>query len=248
MKNQKVLRSIKNKSFFSSLCVLCVLCGQSRAQDHSKFDTILKAAVKDERVDYPLIKAQYYSQLQAYLDMLAEAKPSAVPREDQLAYYINLYNATMIKVVIDRDPAKFKPSDNDYAVFKDKIVRTEGKTISLNELENDIVRKQYNDPRIHAALVCAALSCPPILNRAYRGDDLDAVLTENVKRWLSDPNRNEIDTAGRKLKLSKIFDWYNPDFGGPGKVAEFVAKYTGKDVGGYAVEFKEYDWTLNKTK
>jgi hypothetical protein len=154
----------------------------------------------------------------------------------------------MIKAVIDRDPARFKPSDNDFAVFQDKLVRTEGKTMSLNELENDVIRKQFNDPRIHAALVCAALSCPPILNRAYSEADLDQVLTENVQRWIKDPKRNQIDLKNRKLKLSKIFDWYKEDFGGAGKVGEFVSKFAGEDVSKFAVEFKDYDWTLNRTE
>jgi hypothetical protein len=199
-------------------------------------------------VNYALIRDQYAAPLSAYLEMLAEAKPSTASRDEQLAYYINLYNATMIKAVVDRDPSRFKPSDNDFAVFKDKLVRTEGRTISLNDLENEVIRKQFNDPRIHAALNCAAVSCPPILNRAYRADDLDAVLTENVRQWLGDPNRNEVDSSGRVLRLSRIFDWYAVDFGGPSRVADFVAKYIGKDVRGYAVEFKEYDWTLNKSE
>jgi len=214
--------------------------------DHSKFDAILKGVVVNERVDYTKVKANHLDALDSYLAMLAEAKPSSASREEQLAYYINLYNATMIKAVLDRGPETFKPSDNDFAVFKEKLVRTEGKTISLNELENDIIRKQFNDPRIHAALVCAAVSCPPIIDRAYRGDDLDQVLTANMKRWINDPKRNEIDPAAKTLKLSKLFDWYNPDFGGPGKVAEFVQKYVDQNVAGFKVEFKEYDWTLNR--
>jgi hypothetical protein len=177
--------------------------------------------------------------------MTAEADPSTAPRDDQLAFYINVYNATMIQAVIDRNPATFKPSDNDFGVFKEKLVRLREGTFSLNGLENDIIRKRFNDPRIHAALVCAAVSCPPILPRAYSGSDLDATLDANVRRWLNDPKRNQIDRAGRKLRLSKIFDWYAADFGGKENVAAYVAKYVGEDVKGFAVEFLEYDWTLN---
>jgi hypothetical protein len=224
------------------------LCSSvANAADHSKLDEILKSCVADERVDYATIKAQYLPQLNQYLAMTAEANPSAAGRDEQLAFYINVYNATMIKAVIDRDPAKFKPSDNDFGVFKEKLVRLREGSFSLNELENDIIRKRFNDPRIHAALVCAAVSCPPIIPRAYSETDLNQVLDENVKRWLSNPKRNQIDTSARKMKLSKIFDWYNADFGGKDKVAAWVAKAVGDPaVANYSVEFLEYDWTLNK--
>ncbi|MDW8263555.1 MAG: DUF547 domain-containing protein [Phycisphaerales bacterium] len=213
--------------------------------DHTQFDAILREVVRGERVDYQKIKSDHLPALRSYLAMLAEARPSDASRAEQLAFYINLYNATMIQAVIDRDPTKFKPSDNDFAVFKEKLVRAEGRTLSLNELENDVIRPRFNDPRVHAALVCAAVSCPPILNRAYRADDLDQVLTENVRRWLNDPKRNEIDEANRTLRLSRIFEWYAPDFGGAGKLADFVSLYLGRDVRGFAIEFKEYDWSLN---
>ena len=90
----------------------------------------------------------------------------------------------------------------------------DGDNISLNHLEHEIIRKQFKDPRIHVALVCAAKSCPPLLNRAYRADDLDKVLDENMKRFVTDASRNQIDDEKRELRLSKIFEWYPADFGG----------------------------------
>jgi hypothetical protein len=215
--------------------------------DHSKLDEILKNCVAEERVDYARIKSQYLPQLNQYLEMTAEANPSAAGRDEQLAFYINVYNATMIKAVIDRDHAKFRPSDNDFAVFKEKLVKLREGEFSLNELENDIIRKRFNDPRIHAALVCAAVSCPPILARAYSERDLDQTLDDNVRRWLADPTRNQIDRANRKLKLSKIFDWYAEDFGGKEKVAAWVAGHLGDpSLSKWAVDYLEYDWTLNR--
>lgn len=230
-------------------CLICVhLCSSVvAAGDHSALDEILRNCVAEERVDYARIKSEYLPQLNQYLAMTAEANPSAAGRDEQLAFYINVYNATMIKAVIDRDPSKFKPSDNDFAVFKEKLVQLREGTFSLNELENGIIRKRFNDPRIHAALVCAAVSCPPILARAYSERDLDQTLEDNVRRWLADPTRNQIDRANRRLKLSKIFDWYAEDFGGKEKVAAWVAGQLGDpSLSKWSVDYLDYDWTLNR--
>jgi hypothetical protein len=237
---------------FKTLAVLLIglhLCSSvaHASVDHSAFDAIAKDVVADERVDYQKVKAQHAAHLQQYLDAMATVDVTALPKDEHLAYYINLYNATMMKAVVDRNHATFKPSDNDFAVFKEPLVRLKGETVSLNDLENEIIRKQFNDPRVHAALNCAAVSCPPIIDRAYRAEDLDQVLDENVKKWLSDPNRNKIDKKSKKLRLSKIFDWYAADFGGKDKVAAWVAEKTGDPaVAKFQVEYIEYDWTLNK--
>ncbi|HRK31668.1 MAG TPA: DUF547 domain-containing protein [Tepidisphaeraceae bacterium] len=229
------------------LCMAWLLSTPAQAApDHSTFDGILQAVVRDERVDYEKVKSDHLPVLNAYLDHLARGKPAETTRDELLAFYINLYNATMIKAVVDRGGSAFRPSDNDFAVFKEPLVRIDGKLLSLNALENDVIRKEFSDPRIHAALVCAAVSCPPILSRAYRADDLDDVLTANTKRWLNDKNRNEIDRPSKTLKLSRIFDWYNIDFGGSEKLVEYVQQYVDEDVANFKVEFKEYDWTLNK--
>lgn len=233
---------------FVSLLLARVASAETGPLNHKPFDDILRDTVVAERVDYLKLQQKHAASLENYLNMLASKDLTQLPRDEQLAAYINLYNATMIKAVLDRDPKTFKPSGNDFSVFKERLVRLSGQTISLNDLENDIVRKQFKDPRIHAALVCGALSCPPILNRAYRADDLDQVLTDNVKRWLNDPARNAFDADNKKLKLSMIFNWYADDFGGKDKVADFVTKYGGRDATGFAVEFQEYDWSLNRSR
>lgn len=216
--------------------------------DHSAFDAILKASVKDERVDYDAIKKDHLQQLNAYLDTLAKVDPSKLDKNDQLAYYINLYNATMIKAIVDRMKPGYSTSNDGYAVFKEPLVRSNGKAMSLDELENKVIRPTFKDPRIHVALVCGARSCPPILPRAYEGKDLDATLDQNMKNFVADKFRNPIDDGGKTLKLSHIFDWYADDFGGKQNVPAFVGKIAGKDYSGYKVEFVDYSWDLNVAK
>jgi hypothetical protein len=237
---------------YAFLCVSVSLCHTSSARadtvDHSAFDAILKATVKDQRVDYNAVKKAHLPALNAYLDTLAKVDPSKLDRNEQLAYDINLYNATMIRAITDRLRPGYSPSEKDYGIFKEPLVRTGGKTISLNDLENNVIRPTFKDPRIHVALVCGARSCPPLLARAYTADDLDATLDQNMKNFVMDTFRNPIDDKTKTLKLSHIFDWYADDFGGKQGVPAFVGKYAGKDYSGYKVDFVDYSWDLNITK
>lgn len=214
---------------------------------HAAFDAILRERVKDGLVDYAAIKQHDVAKLNDYLDSLAKVDVEKLNRDEQLAYYINLYNATMIRAVVDRLRDGYSPAENDFGVFKEKLVRLAGgKLVSLNDLEHEIVRKQFKDPRTHVALVCAARSCPPLLSRAYRAEDLDKTLDENVRRFVNDPSRNQIDDAKKELRLSKIFEWYAEDFGGKAGVTRYLEKILEKDLAKYRVSFIEYDWTLNK--
>jgi hypothetical protein len=217
------------------------------AADRDAFDAILRQRVSgDGLVDYAAIRDHDAAKLTAYLDELAGVDVGRLAHDAKLAHYLNLYNATMIKAVIDRLRDGYSPAENDFAVFKEPLVRLAGgKAVSLNHLEHEIIRKQFNEPRIHVALVCAAKSCPPLLNRAYRADDLDKVLEQNMKRFVTNAARNQIDDAKRELRLSKIFEWYAEDFGGNDAVRAYITKYAGKDVAGYRVSYLEYDWQLN---
>lgn len=231
---------------------LLFLAGPEHADppDHSRFDQILAECVKDECVDYNLISTKYRLALFNYLASMNGVDPARLRPKDQLAYYINVYNATMLHNVVQRRDrfGDWTPADDDFAVFRQPLVHIGARQLSLNELENDIIRPTFKDARIHVALVCGARSCPPLLNRAYGGDDLDEVLDANMKRFLNDRSRNAIDDQKKELKLSRIFDWYADDFGGRDGVVGYVSKYAGKDFGGYSVSFSDYSWELNELK
>ncbi len=211
------------------------------------FGALLEKNVGTGTVDYVNIEKNHKIELRTILDAYAQVDPASLGEKPRLAYYINLYNATMIQAVVDRyNNGDFKPSDDDFKVFKDPIVRTKAGPTSLNVLENGLIRKQFGDPRIHAALVCAAASCPELIPTAYTADNLDQLLDANVKKWLSDPNRNVIDATNKTLKLSSIFNWYAVDFGGKDNLPKWVGEKLGKDLSGYRIEFLDYDWALNK--
>jgi len=213
--------------------------------DHSIFDTMLQANVRDERVDYLNIRKNYWPQLIAYLDTLAKVDPTTLSRDQQLALYINLYNASMIRAMIERFRVDYTPSDSLYRVFKEKFVRINHQTITLDHLEHKIIRPTFKDPRVHAALVCAAHSCPPLLDRAYVAEHLDATLDKKMRDFINDATRNRIETDQRTLRLSKIFDWYADDFGGKSKLVDYISTYLQSDVTGFRVKFLSYSWKLN---
>lgn len=217
---------------------------EPEANLHAPFDALLRRHVRDERVDYLTWRDHDADELARYLDRLAAVEPAKLGRDERLAFYINLYNATMIGAVLRRVDATYSPSANDWSVFDEKLVRVAGRELSLDQLEHEIVRKEFGDPRIHVALVCAAESCPPLLPRAYRGDDLDEVLEANMRRFVRDPRRNRIERD--PLELSKLFEWYAADFGGAEAVPAWVARYAGNpELAEREVEFIEYSWTLN---
>ena len=218
---------------------------ESLQVDHARFDAILKATVAAERIDYTAVANHHRDDLGAYLGSLESVDPQALERRERLAFYINLYNATVIDAVVRRQRPGYSPSEDEFKLFDEPLVRLDGKRVSLNHLEHEIVRREFDDPRIHAALVCAAVSCPPLLPRAYRAKDLDTVLEGNMRRFVNDPTRNRIDVASRRLELSSIFEWYAADFGGPEGLAGYVDRYTKADVRDFAVSHLPYSWELN---
>jgi len=213
--------------------------------DHADLDAILRAIVRGESVDYGALGRHHLAPLDAYLTRIAAIDPEPLPRGERIALYLNAYNATVLCAVAQRYKPGYRPDADSFRLFDEPLVRLHGKTMSLNDLEHRELRSHFDEPRVHAALVCAARSCPPLLPRAYTGADLDRTLDENMRRFVRDPARNEIDLAARTLRLSRIFEWYIRDFGGPERLAAYVERYAGRDVAGFAVEFLPYSWELN---
>ena len=214
---------------------------------HRPFDILLRKHVTEQRVDYLTWRddADDRTALASYLEALAVAEIDEWPEADRLAFYINLYNATMIHTILDRVDATYSTSDAEFGVFKEPLVALGGdQKVTLDHLEHGLVRKQFKEPRIHVALVCGARSCPPLIARAYRGDDLDRTLEANMRAFVNSGERNVIGDEG--MELSKIFEWFADDFGGAAAVPNYVDRYVdGRDVSKLPVEFLEYSWVLN---
>lgn len=214
---------------------------------HARFDAVLKAHVAEGRVDYKALKAAP-EELDAYLDELAampEAQFKAWPESSQIAFLVNLYNAATLKLIVDHYPVK---SIKDIgSLFKgpwdQPVVRLFGQTITLNNLEHDNLRKDYHEPRLHMALVCAAKGCPPLRSEAYVGERLDEQLTDQSRIYLASPTGLVLNRAKNEAHISSIFKWYGKDFP---SVPAFVARYSGHNVDGLKIRYLDYDWSLNE--
>jgi hypothetical protein len=235
------------------------------AFDHSDFSAVLRDVV-DERgyVDYAAFAHRNSlprAALDAYLGRLAATDPSNLSNDDRLAFLLNAYNAYTLKLIVDNYPVEsirdvvggaFVPLVN--TPFKVEFVTIGGEVTTLDDVEHGTIRKEFDEPRIHFALVCAALSCPPLRDEAYTGDRLDQQLDEQARRFLSNDAKNRVPLDDDAIGLSKIFSWFKSDFGGNDRALQvFLAPYFHGDVrskleqSAYDVDFLPYDWSLNDT-
>jgi hypothetical protein len=214
------------------------------------------------RVDYADF-ARDREALRAYLRSLAQVTPgelAALPRADQMAFWINAYNAATIELVLGEYPQH--ASIRDYgslfrSAWQRRFVSLLGETLTLDEIEHERLRgaRGFGEPRVHFALNCASLGCPMLREEAYTGARLEAQLEAQALRFLSDASRNRYDPSTHTLALSQIFRWYAQDFAN-GDVQRFLARYATAlgapraelEVGRCRVVFLEYDWRLNDVR
>lgn len=220
--------------------------------DHGAFNEVLVRHVRDGLVDYAELKATR-GPLDGYLDDMG-AVPEQVFRqwgEDvQLAFLINLYNAATLQLIIDHYPVKSIKSIGSFfkGPWSQEVVTLFGKQITLDTLEHEIIRKDYDEPRIHFVLVCAAMGCPPLRAEAYRGATLDEQLDAQTRVFLNDAAKNRVDHEQKTLHLSPIFKWYGDDFRTETTtLQDFVAPYMdgATAITDYDIAFTDYDWSLN---
>ena len=239
--------------------------------DHTEFSDVLAPVVVGSQVDYAKLAADD-ARLRAYLDRLAATDIAAVTgasQDEQLAFWINSYNACMLKRVIEHYPIKkaggFHGLKNraagrpENSVWQIKDVFTgdhcvvAGEERSQDEIEHEIIRPM-GDPRIHLAVNCAAWSCPPLIDRAYLPETLQEQLDERVRSFMADAEHFDVTTEGDRatVRVNKVLDWFKEDFGGNNEgVKAFFAEF----ADGHQrealldpetkVEFFDYDWTLN---
>jgi len=218
------------------------------APNHSSFDVVLKKIVRKDRVDYKIVSKSYMSALADYLVAMAKVDHKKLKKNDRFAFYINVYNATVIHSVANRykSGGGYSVSEKKFKLFSEKLVKLNDGVVSLDYLEKTMAWNAFHDPRMHVAFVCAARSCPPILTTAYLGKDLDKVLNASMKMFVSgDPSRNQIDVKKKTAKLSELFTWYADDFGGSAQVLKYIDKYHPESIVGFKINYLKYDWTLN---
>lgn len=229
---------------------------EDRDNIHRPFDIILQLYVQGTRFDYQSLheNSEDLQRLSEYIDTLGTVNTVDLTRDDALAFWINLYNAATLELILQPYPVEsIKDLGNLFkSVWKRKVVTValHGE-LSLDEIEHDIILRQFDDPRIHFALNCASIGCPPLQRRAYIGSTLDAQLDQAVQSTLD--HEQWLKVTEEQIEVTKIFDWYKDDFTSGGSMQEFIARYR-KDLRKILleeqrkIEFMDYDWKLNRVE
>lgn len=231
--------------------------GGSATFDHGLFDEILQAHVVLEEggVDYAGLKEDE-GKLDEYLASLAEAPLEELTESEQLALLINAYNGYTLKLILENYPGISSIQDLSNPWTTERYV-VGGHTLSLDQIEHNIIRPLYKDPRIHFVVNCAAKDCPYLADEALTGERLEEQLEERTRAILQDSNFVRVE--GNRLHFTRIMHWYGDDFvnsdfkGAQATVAAYIAGYATDEVrrfieaanGDPATRAMEYDWTLN---
>jgi hypothetical protein len=230
-----------------------------RTSDHGAWDRFLQAYLDARhpsgihRLDYARVTSEDRRALEAYLQRLQAVSISTHNRAEQLAYWVNLYNAATVKLVLDRYPVasirQIKSGLLSSGPWDQKLLAVEGERLSLNDIEHRILRPIWRDPRIHYAVNCASLGCPNLAPVAYTAENVDRLLTEGAVAFVNHP-RGAALRRGR-LHVSSIYEWFQDDFGGSrAGVLQHLRHYARGDLA-RALEAYDgplsdsYDWNLN---
>lgn len=249
--------------------------------DYSNYDTVLKKFVNEKAmVNYSKLKAQRH-QLDAFAASLGRLSRQTYEQwneKHKIAFWLNAYNGLTLKSIIDNYPIKSswlksriwpRNSIRQISGVWDKITfNVMGKKLTLEHIEHEILRKKFDEPRIHMAMVCAAMGCPPLRGEPYIGDKLDEQLDDQTRRFLNNPEKFKINSIKNTLYLSEIFKWFSEDFVGKygskrkigrndkemSAVLNFIARHLNDAqkkyvlAGKYEIKYIGYDWSLNEQR
>ncbi len=213
----------------------------------AEYTEILSTYVNEQGVDYarlhqsPADLAKLDTAAQYYAD-------SAIPKDtkEALCWHLNAYNVWILKKIMDKYPTKGPISGTDKLFFHKKQITIAGRKTSFDHLEQKVIRPVYKESRIHFALNCASVSCPPLRNEPFRAEVLDAQLNEQAYKFINS-NPLAVSLSDTTANISKIFDWYAVDFGGHDKLVTWLNFYRQPKLAETTnVEFQKYDWSLNQ--
>jgi hypothetical protein len=228
--------------------------------DHASWDRLLKAYIRPEvtgvsRVAYGEVTAADRTALDEYLARLSTTGVSRLNRPEQLAYWINLYNALTVQIVLAHYPVAsirdvdISPGLFDVGPWDKKAITVEGEQLSLNDVEHRILRPIWRDPRIHYGVNCASIGCPNLQSEAFTGRNVDGLLNLGARQYVNHPRGVSVD--GGKLMVSSIYVWFRTDFGGTDAgVVAHLRRYAepalvSRLAGIEAISGDRYDWHLN---
>lgn len=244
--------------------MLVIISGQTHSQQHKLLNSILSKYVKNGFVDYKSLKSD--KRLNDYLNQIKNTKSDRLNLNEKFAFWINAYNAFTLQVICENYPIE---SINELhtggriighilgkTVWDKEFITINDKKFSFNDIEHKILRKM-NEPRIHFAIVCASISCPALSNEAFEAERINEQLQAQAIEFINDKSRNSFDTKNRKAYLSKIFDWFDEDFGDSEEevliyISQFLSDNIRNDIKNniskWKISYNEYNWNLNEIK
>ena len=229
--------------------------------DHGPWASLLARYVRVasdgvNRFDYAKVTAEDRALLQRYLDQLANVPISQCNAQQQMAYWINLYNALTVKVILDHFPVQsIRDIDISPGLFADgpwgrKLIQIEGEAVSLDDIEHRILRPIWKDPRVHYALNCASIGCPNLAVTAFSAKDIEQQLDAAAMAFVNHPRA--VAVSGDTATVSSIYEWFKPDFGGDDRsVLSHLKQYANAQLrtklqAVTRIRDHHYDWALNK--
>lgn len=227
------------------ICMLSFVAIQAQT---SIFDSLLQKNVdKTGRVDYQSLKNNE-TLLDNYLAYIQNNEPTKEwSSNKKKAFWINTYNAYTIKIILNNYPLK---SIRDIKIdgktaWKIPFVKVGQKRYTLDQIEHKILRKKFNDPRIHVGINCASVSCPRLWDFAFTEDNIASSLDNLMKEFINDTTRNKI--SKKNVALSEIFNWFSKDFIKNGTIINYLNTYAAIKISEKAsIKYLTYDWSLNK--
>jgi len=230
-----------------------VLTAGENAGLHKTWDTLLQRYVKNGHVNYKGF-ARDAKLLDSYLEKLDKTDVSAFSREEKLAFWINAYNAFTVKLILEHYPIKSIRKIS--RPWNRRIWKAAGNTLSLDDIEHKILRKELREPRIHFAIVCASTGCPNLQRFAFTGDRVNAQLNQAATEFFSSRKHFYIEKEDERITIfiSKIFSWFGEDFGdNKEQKVDFILRFLGKadaeiikKASTISIKYLRYDWNLNE--
>ncbi|EGA71884.1 hypothetical protein VISI1226_02999 [Vibrio sinaloensis DSM 21326] len=200
-------------------------------------------------VKYGSVSSEDKQKLAQYIAKLAETDPRDYPLNQQYAYWVNLYNAITVELILEAYPVKSITKLGglfSFGPWGDEVVKVAGKDLTLNDIEHRILRPIWNDPRTHYAVNCASLGCPNLQPIAFTADNTEQLLEKAAKEFVNS-DKGVLQLQG-KTQLSSIYDWFAEDFGNKQQLIQHLARYRPELANLSGKLSYEYDWDLNEAK
>jgi len=225
----------------------------SQTVSHQKWQSFLDTYLVQQNeytlVNYKSVTTQDKQSLKSYISDLAALNPKSLNKAEQYAYWVNLYNALTVDLILDNYPVSSITKLGGFFSFGpwgQEIIDIQGKTLTLNDIEHRILRPIWNDPRTHYAVNCASLGCPNLQSSAFTAENYNQLLDKAASEFIN--AKKGVSVNGGKTQLSSIYDWFAVDFGGEKQVINHLKKYRDDLPASLGKVSFDYDWSLNETQ